>query len=192
MNRLIPAVLILFLFVSSAPSAIASEVGYELKVTGMVCAFCAYNVSKQLRSADGVAADSIEVDLASGTITLKSEKPLEAARLAELVEAAGFKLEAVTETAPDSSIPASSSERAVQLSLTLDAKGLAEGEFDSLLQALGVLASERSAGLAVVAPAGLEMRLLRPILMGRTPAIDVDFSEGIRPDNTVLINVFAE
>ena len=192
MNRLIATALVLCLFVLSAPNAIASEFGYELKVKGMVCAFCAYSVSRQLSSADGVVADSIEVDLAVGTITLESERSLEAALLAELVEAAGFELESVTETVPDSSIPASSSERAVQLSLTLDAKGLAEGEFDSLLQALGVLASERSAGLAVVAPAGLEMRLLRPILMGRTPAIDVDFSEGIRPDNTVLINVFAD
>ena len=44
--------------------------------------------------------------------------------------------------------------------------------------------------VAVVAPAPLEMRVLRPILMGHHPAMDVDFSEGIRPDNTVLINVY--
>ncbi len=123
MNRLIPVVLILFLFVSSAPSAIASEVGYELKVTGMVCAFCAYNVSKQLRSAEGVAPDSILVDLENGTITLRSEKPLERARLAKLVEAAGFALEAVTETTPDSPLPAPRAERAARISLTLDANG---------------------------------------------------------------------
>ena len=192
MNRLIAAALVLFLFVSNAPSASASEFGYELKVKGMVCAFCAYSVSRQLRSADGVVADSVEVDLAVGTITLESEKPLEAALLAELVEAAGFELEAVAESAPDSSITAPSSERGVLISLTLDAKGVADGEFEALLQALGTFVSQRSAGLDVVAPAGLEMLTLRPILMGRTPAIDVGYSEGIPEDNTVLIEVLAD
>ena len=191
MNRLVAAVFVFFLVVSSAPPALAqSAFGYELKVKGMVCAFCAYNVSKQLKSVDGVAPDSILVDLGSGMITLRSEKPLERARLAELVEAAGFALEAVTETTPDSPLPAPRAERAASISLTLDANGFAEGEFDALLETLGALASRRSAGVAIVAPAQLEMRVLRPILMGRHPAMDVDFSEGIRPDNTVLIKVY--
>ena len=191
MNRLVAAVFVFFLVVSSAPPALAqSAFGYELKVKGMVCAFCAYNVSRQLRSAEGVAPDSILVDLENGTITLRSEKPLERARLAKLVEAAGFALEAVTETTPDSPLPAPRAERAARISLTLDANGFAEGEFDALLKTLGALASQRSAGVAIVAPAQLEMRVLRPILMGRHPAMDVDFSEGIRPDNTVLINVY--
>ena len=191
MNRLVATVLVLVLVVSSAPPALAqSTFGYELKVKGMVCAFCAYSVSRQLRSAEGVVPDSILVDLENGTITLRSEKPLERARLATLVEAAGFALEAVTETTPGSPLPAPRAERAARISLTLDADGFAEGEFDALLKTLGALASQRSAGVAIVAPAPLEMRVLRPILMGHHPAMDVDFSEGIRPDNTVLINVY--
>lgn len=187
MNRLIAAVLVLF--VSTSTSAIASEFEYELKVKGMVCAFCAYNLSKQLRSADGVTPESIKVDLAGGKVTLRSEKRLDAARLAELVQAAGFELEAVAEIAADSSTPAPRSERRVLLSLTVDARGLEEGEFDILLEAVGALASQRSAGVTVVGPAGLEMRALRPILMGRSPAMDVAFTESVRPDSTVLINV---
>lgn len=191
MNRLVAAVLVLFLVVSSAPPALAqSAFGYELKVKGMVCAFCAYNVSKQLRSADGVAPDSILVDLENGTITLRSEKPLERARLTRLVETAGFALEAVTEIAPDSPLPAPRAKRAAGISLTLDADGLAEGEFDALLKMLGALVTQRSAGVTIVAPSQLEMRVLRPILMGHRPAMDVDFSVGIPPDNTVLVDVF--
>ncbi len=190
MTRIVAPKHVLFLDVSSAPPALAqSAFGYELKVKGMVCAFCAYNVSRQLRLVDGVAPDSILVDLESGTITVRSEKPLERARLARLVEAAGFALEAVIETAPDLPRPAPRADRAARISLTLDANGLAEGEFDALLKTLGALASQRSAGVAVVAPTQLEMRVLRPILMGHHPAMDVDFSEGTRPDNTVLINV---
>ena len=147
-------------------------------------------MSRQLRSAEGVAPDSTLVDLENGTITLRSEKPLERARLATLVETAGFALEAVTETAPDSPRPAPRAERAARISLTLDADGFAEGEFDALLETLGPLASQRSAGVAVAAPAQLEMRVLRPILIGHHPAMDVDFSEGIHPDNTVLIDVY--
>ncbi len=65
-----------------------------------------------------------------------------------------------------------------------------EGEFDALLKTLGALASQRLADVAVVAPAQLELRVLRPILMEHRPAMDVDFSEGTRPDDTVLINVY--
>ena len=189
MNRFVVAVLMLVFVLAGAPPVLAQRaLGYELKVKGMVCAFCAYNVSKQLRSADGVAPESIRVDLEKGTIALRSAKPLNRARLAALVEAAGFALEGVTEKSPDPPRPARRAERA-PISLTLDANKLDDGEFDALLQALGVLASQRSAGVTVVAPAQLEMRALRPILMGRTPAIPVDFSEESRPD-TIRINVY--
>lgn len=192
MNRFATAVLVLVFVVSSALPALAQRAfGYELKVKGMVCAFCAYNLSKQLKAADGVTPESIKVDLAGGTVTVRSEKPLERARLSELVRAAGFQLEAVAQTVEDSSTPAARSGRRVLMSLTVDGRGLAEGEFDSVLQAVGVLASQRSVGLTVVGPADLEMRTLRPILMGRTPAMDAAFSESTRSDDTVLINVVA-
>lgn len=190
MSRLVAPALVLVLIAST--NAVASEFAYKLDVKGMVCAFCAHNVSKQLRSADGVAADSVDVDLASGTVTLLSEKELQTARLAELVQAAGFELEAVAETVSDSSTTAQRSERPVLVSLTVPTDGLAEGEFDILLEALGALASQRSADLTLMGPAALEMRALRPILMGRKPAIEVWFTERTRPDDVLLINVLAD
>lgn len=190
MSRLVAAVLVLA--VSTSTNAIAIELEYELEVKGMVCAFCAYNVAKQLRSLDGVASDSIEVDLDSGKVKLRSDRHLQAAKLTDRVEAAGFALEAIAEKTAEPVAPPPRSERQVLISLTVDAEGLGQGAFDNLLEALGAFASERSAAMTVAGPARLELRALRPMLMGRTPAVDVEFTESVRPDDTVLINVLAE
>lgn len=192
MNRVF-AVVALLLVVSTATNAVADDLEYELGVEGMVCAFCAYNVSRALRSLEGVVPDSIDVDLASGRITLRSSAKLEEAVLAGVVQDAGFELEALAETEADSPpVAPAGANRRVLVSLTLDVDGLKEGEFDALLEAVGQWAAERRAGLAVAGPAAIEMRALRPILMGHTPALDVDFTEAIGPDNAVLINVLAD
>ena len=73
MKQLIAAILFC---VSFPASALADNVGYTLEVKGMVCAYCAYNVSKQLKSLDGVIPESINVDLENDVVTLQSEKPL--------------------------------------------------------------------------------------------------------------------
>ncbi len=56
---------------------LVSDLDYTLEVKGMVCAYCAYNVSKQLKSLDGVVPDSVSVDLENVVVTLQSEKKLE-------------------------------------------------------------------------------------------------------------------
>jgi len=53
MNHLSVLVLACTLF---ATNVLASDLNYTLEVKGMVCAYCAYNVSKQLKSLDGVFA----------------------------------------------------------------------------------------------------------------------------------------
>ncbi len=49
------------LFATAGNCATADSLQYELEVSGMVCAFCAYNVSRQLKTLDGVDAQSIEI-----------------------------------------------------------------------------------------------------------------------------------
>ena len=71
MNYLSVLVLACMLFATNVP---ASDLDYTLEVKGMVCAYCAYNVSKQLKSLDGVVPDSVSVDLENGMVTLRSEK----------------------------------------------------------------------------------------------------------------------
>lgn len=175
-------------------SLVATEAGadafdYTLEVKGMVCAFCAYNVTKQLQSLPSVAPGSVHVDLAAGRVELRSDAKIEAANFRDPIEAAGFELEGVAEKAAEGHVSAPESDARVVLSLAVDAEGLAAGEFDALLKALGVLASQRGAALSVAGPKELEMRTLRPVLTGRRPALDVRFEAAVRPDNTVLLQL---
>ena len=48
---------------SIAVNADARQLEYDLDVKGMKCAFCAYNVSKQLESLAGVVPGTVDVDL---------------------------------------------------------------------------------------------------------------------------------
>jgi len=95
---------LVFLFllnVALSANSFASGFDYALEVKGMVCSFCAYSVSKQLRSLNGVVGHSASVDLENGMVTLQSESRLQTTRLSEVIQAAGFQLGAVTETTVD-------------------------------------------------------------------------------------------
>lgn len=163
-----------------------AEVTYELDVRGMVCAFCAYSVSKQLRSAEGVIPGSIDVDLQNGRITLRSDTALQAADLSERIERAGFELEFVNETPTEQIAQPVSISGPPIVSITIGAGGIAQEELDSLLEMIGAYSSERGAHLKVAGPVDLEMRIMRPILMGRTPAMDVEFTAA----ETIRMEVF--
>jgi cation transport ATPase len=71
MNRLI---LMLGLLVSSS-GLLATEQVYQADVEGMVCAFCAYSVSRNVAGLPGVDADSVDVDLENGEVTFSSSAP---------------------------------------------------------------------------------------------------------------------
>jgi copper chaperone len=59
-------------------------------VTGMTCGHCAASVREEVGSIPGVSA--VDVDLASGEVTVDSEAPLEAAAIKNAVEEAGYQL----------------------------------------------------------------------------------------------------
>lgn len=62
----------------------------EIKVDGMKCAHCAANVEAALKKLDGVK--SVNVDLASKTVTIKSTVELGNAAISEAVTAAGYTM----------------------------------------------------------------------------------------------------
>src|SRR5687767_12500103 len=66
-------------------------------VKGMTCAACAARVQKALSATPGVT--EVGVNLAMNKATIAHDPSVEAARLAEAVDAAGYEL--VTEPAPD-------------------------------------------------------------------------------------------
>jgi len=78
------------------------------------------------------------------------------------------------------------------MSLTLDADQLVEGQFDTVLKALGEIAAQRSGRITFAGPEETEIATLQPVLMGRRPAIDVDFDQEAQPNNTVLIELLVE
>ncbi len=175
-----------------ASNSFANGFDYALEVKGMVCSFCAYSVSKQLRSLDGVVDHSVNVDLDSGMVTLQSEQKLQTTRLGEVIQAAGFQLGTVTETSLEAVTPLQNAEGSLVMSLTLNADRLVEGQFDALLKALGEIASQQSGRIAFAGPDKTEIATLMPVLMGRRPVIDVEYDRVTESDNTVLIKLLVD
>ncbi len=185
--------LVLFLFyMSFAANSFANGFDYALEVKGMVCSFCAYSVSKQLRTLDGVVDHSVTVDLENELVTLQSEQKLQTTRLSEVIQAAGFQLGLVTETTLESIAPHQNAEGSLVMSLTPNADRLVEGQFDALLKTLGEIASQQSGRIVFAGPDETEIATLMPVLMGRRPVIDVEYDRVTQPDNTVRISLLVD
>ena len=59
-------------------------------VTGMTCDHCRRAVTQEISAVDGV--ESVAVDLASGTVTVTSDRPVDRADTAAAVDEAGYVL----------------------------------------------------------------------------------------------------
>jgi copper chaperone len=59
-------------------------------VTGMTCGHCVSSVTEEVSQVAGVTG--VEVDLASGAVTVTSEAPLDDAAVRAAVEEAGFEV----------------------------------------------------------------------------------------------------
>jgi copper chaperone len=59
-------------------------------VTGMTCGHCVSSVSAEVGTVPGVTA--VDVDLATGNVTVTSERPVSADKVREAVEEAGYSL----------------------------------------------------------------------------------------------------
>ena len=174
---------------SIVTNAVADQLEYELEVNGMVCAFCAYNVSKQLKTIDGVVPDSVAVDLDQGTVRLRSESKLDRKQLADLLLTAGFELGAVSEAEALNTEPARRLDQVVLLSVTMISDRLVDGQFDEVLEAIGAMAVQRSGRISVVGPEELELAILKPVLMGRRTVIEVEYETVNRPDQAVVVSL---
>lgn len=61
-----------------------------ITVTGMTCEHCAASVREELGEVPGVK--SVDVDVASGTVTIDSVTPVDAGAIRTAVEEAGYQL----------------------------------------------------------------------------------------------------
>ncbi|MEU4548854.1 heavy-metal-associated domain-containing protein [Nonomuraea dietziae] len=59
-------------------------------VKGMTCGHCVSSVKEEVGEVSGVTG--VEVDLASGLLTVESDSPVDADRIVAAVEAAGYEV----------------------------------------------------------------------------------------------------
>jgi copper ion binding protein len=59
-------------------------------VSGMTCGHCVNSVSSELGKLPGV--NNVQVDLATGTVTVDSQEPLDQAAVAAAVDEAGYQV----------------------------------------------------------------------------------------------------
>ncbi len=61
-----------------------------LTVTGMTCEHCVRSVQEEVGAVDGV--QRVDVDLATGAVTVHSERPVEDAEIEAAVREAGYEV----------------------------------------------------------------------------------------------------
>lgn len=59
-------------------------------VTGMTCEHCVKAVTDEVRQIEGVTG--VDIDLASGAVTITSDRPVDGAAVAAAVDEAGYEL----------------------------------------------------------------------------------------------------
>ncbi|HHJ14841.1 MAG TPA: heavy-metal-associated domain-containing protein [Gammaproteobacteria bacterium] len=161
----------------------AGTIHYEAQVKGMVCAFCAYSVSKKIGSLPGVDAESVDVDLEGGRVRFTANQPVSPPSLAAVFQESGFSLDKLTEVGPPSSGKAAPDKLPLVLDLRLDS--LDTARFEGVFEALGNIAAAGPSRLLIEAPGALEGELLKPVLMGRKQVMKVRFS----PSDTASIHL---
>lgn len=182
MNRLI-----LFLgFMVLSSDLLATERVYQADVEGMVCAFCAYSVSRDLAGLPGVDADSIDVDLDDGKVTFRSAQPVSEGTLLSIFENTGYRISGLTEvdagTLADSDVD-------YQLVLSLTISESNPSLFEAIFEAVGTLAAQNPSKMVLTAPAMYEDDLLKPILLGRRQVMKVRFVPA-SDDETIQLQLF--
>ncbi len=144
---------------------------YHADVKGMVCAFCAYSVSKNISKLPGVDADSVNVDLKLGQLDFISSKKVSAQKLSELFSESGFTINNLNFTKTKTSLVELSDE--ISLDLKIDVFNT--DQFSGVIEAIGNIAASTPSRLIIEAPASQEDTILKPLLMGRQQVIKVRF-----------------
>lgn len=178
--------LISFILLFNANS-LANQFNYQADVKGMVCAFCAYNVSKNISSLPGVDAGSVNVDLLDGLVTFNSSQIVSEKKLTAVFSDSGFTLSNLRKSKDNKTVK---SLKQARPSLTLQLDRSKTKEYKDALEAIGNIVASRPSYLIINAPQGEENNLLKPILMGRQQVIKIRYI----PEETEIIDIqlFAE
>ncbi len=163
--------LLFILFSLMSFNLLAESYHYKADVKGMVCAFCAYSVSKNISKLPGVDADTVDVDLKGGHVDFISSQQVDTKKLAALFSDSGFTISNVTFKKTRSAQAVSHKEPSLDMAIDV----FKADQFSGVLEAIGNLAASTSASIMIQAPASMEDTLLKPLLMGRQQVIKVRF-----------------
>jgi len=150
----------------------ANDYAYHGKVKGMVCAFCAYNVSDKIGKIDGVNAASVQVDLKSGEVDFLSTTTIKQSQVASIFNDSGFSLVSLNQQAVNDYKPI---QYATEPLITLNFSFDQIEQLGSVLEAIGNMAATKTSRLFIHAENAHKIELLKPIIAGRQRAIKVDF-----------------
>ncbi|VAW53614.1 hypothetical protein MNBD_GAMMA06-253 [hydrothermal vent metagenome] len=167
----IKSLLLIMLFATVNFNVWAETYNYHADVKGMVCAFCAYSVSKNVSKLPGVDADSVNVDLKGGSVTFRSKEKVEEKKLAELFGESGFAVSNLTVTTN----VVASKKLAKKPSLELQIDIFKVDQLTGVIEAIGNIAASTPSRLVINAPLTQEDIVLKPLLMGRQQVIKVRF-----------------
>jgi len=167
------------LFSVSSMTTWAETYQYRADVEGMVCAFCVYSVSKNIRKLDGVDPDSVNVSLKNKSAEFSANKKISKQALTSLFSQSAFSLSNLTVEITANKIPAKS--KVARLDLKVDV--FDTDQFTWVLQAIGDIAVKTPSRFVVEAPAEQEETILKALLMGRKQVVQVHFIENDQVDN---------
>ncbi len=181
-------ILLLLILCIFSINAYAKAYHYRADVKGMVCAFCAYSVAKNIRKLPTVEADSVNVNLKNNLVEFTAYKKVSQRMLSPLFEKSGFTLEHLI-MVKTLAISKKLSGKA-RLDLSIDV--FETDQFTSLLKILGDIAIKKPSRIRVEAPEEQEGTILKALLMGRKHVVQVFFipNDDINRVHIQLFDVF--
>ncbi len=162
------SLMLALLFVTETPMR-----RYDVQIDGMVCAFCAYNVSKRLENAEGVLPGSVRVALETKQVRFDARAELPKSLIEQALADSGFTVKAIEWKVHDGNEDAVPYDQ-LEAKITLPVVALGSPLTEQLLDALRTAAAGHGR-LVIQAPANQETALLKPLLAGRRAAIPVKF-----------------
>ena len=175
-----------FLFLAASAPLAARDSHYEVKISGMSCAYCAYNATRELVAIPGVQRDSVHVDLESATARLSSDRTLTEDDVAQALATSGFELASMRATGKPVARKAALHRIA---RLEVERSSLDDEATRSLLRALGSVAANRRGELRLWAPDAEETRLVGSLIRGKQVTVPVTFERSRR--DTIVIECWA-
>ncbi|VAW90730.1 hypothetical protein MNBD_GAMMA21-1808 [hydrothermal vent metagenome] len=176
---------LLFLSLLSAPT-LAKEYIYQGKVQGMVCAFCVYSVSKKIAQLPQVDAQSINVDLKSGTISFRSKAKMGFKKVSRLFAETGFKLTVFNEV-KQAALKTVAYQAKPIMSFKLE--NLDVEKYEAILSSIGDIAASSLGKLVIIAPSSVEIAILKPMIMGKQKIARVQYQTE-KQLNSIEIKLF--